>query len=1038
MKNLILIILILFSGHVLNAQSTLDSLYAIWQDEAQSDKARVDAYKDYVWQGFLYTKPDTAFILAERLIAYGEDYNYPSSVYQGKNIKGNSWRVRGDYLQAIEYFIAGLKICEEISNNEGVNTSLMNIGDCHRMLGDYAKAAGIHTQSLKKYEEIADQKGISSANIAIGGDYFNLKNYPKAIEYCLKGFDLAVNLETLESQKEGCDCLYKSYKAIGNGFKALEYHERLTTILFSLGSKETAKKLQKTESNKEVLVDNLAAEEEVFQVKKVRNVLAVAGLSISILALGYYSRIRYNRKSHKGFAFQNKEKEKRADELAIANAELAFQKEEKEKRADELILANKEKEKRADELVLANKELAFQNEEKDKRADELVLANEELAFQNEEKDNRADELILANKEKEKRADELALANIELAFQNEEKEKRADELVLANKELAFQNEEKEKRADELVLANKELAFQNEEKDNRADELILANKEKEKRADELVLANKELAFQNEERDNRADELILANKEKEKRTDELVLANKELAFQKKFDGYRSEAESVAKELRQFIETANAPIFGIDSRGLVNEWNQTSEKITGFKKDDVLGKDLVQTYITEDYKESVKKVLDDALRGKETANYEFPLFTKKGARVMVLLNSSTRRNANGKIVGVLGVGQDISEMDKLRTTSESIAKELRQFIETANAPIFGIDSEGLVNEWNQTSEKITGFTKQEVLGKDLVETYITEDYRDAVKQVLDNALKGKETANYEFPLFTKDGRRLMVLLNSTTRRNVLGEITGVLGVGQDITTIHDYKENLESKVRYRTKELEESLDREKGLNLLKSSFVSMASHEFRTPLTAINATSDVILRYFDELSQDDIKKRLEKIKREVFDMVVMLGDILIIGKSEKQKLDYNPDVLNIVSLIKGIIAEYKLGESEKRIITYKISSPVIMVNADKKWIKNIVINLISNAIKYSETDKPIEIAITKKQSGICFGFKDYGIGISKEDIKLIFEAFHRGNNVENISGTGLGLNIVKKAVDLHKGKIEVTSQLGKWSDFMVILPSQ
>ena len=101
-----------------------------------------------------------------------------------------------------------------------------------------------------------------------------------------------------------------------------------------------------------------------------------------------------------------------------------------------------------------------------------------------------------------------------------------------------------------------------------------------------------------------------------------------------------------------------------------------------------------------------------------------------MVLLNSTTRRDAKGKITGVLGVGQDISEIDKLRTESESIAKELRQFIETANAPIFGIDSKGLVNEWNQTSEKITGFTKDEVFRKDLVQTYITEDYRESVKK--------------------------------------------------------------------------------------------------------------------------------------------------------------------------------------------------------------------------------------------------------------------------------------------------------------------
>ena len=518
--------------------------------------------------------------------------------------------------------------------------------------------------------------------------------------------------------------------------------------------------------------------------------------------------------ANKELAFQNEEKEKRADELALANKELAFQNEEKEKRADELTVANEDKEKRAGELALANKELAFQNREKEKRADELALANKELAFQNEEKDKRADELKLANEEKEKRAGEVTLANKELAFQNEEKEKRAneltlanedkekraDELALANKELAFQNEEKDKRADELALANKELAFQNEEKDKRADELTLANEEKEKRADELALANKELAFQNEEKDKRADELILANKEKEKRADELVLANKEkakradelilankeLAFQIELDGYRSEMERVAQDLTLLIDTANAPIFGIDAKGKVNEWNQQARKITGFSKKEVLGRDLVADFITDDYKVSVNEVLAKALKGKETANFEFPLFTKLGDRVDVLMNSTTRRDASGEIIGVVGVGQDITELNKVRVEQVNIANEMTQLVDTANAPIFGIDANGMVNEWNQQAEKITGFDKEEVMGLDLVADFITDDYKASVGEVLERALLGEETANYEFPLFTKSGNRVDVLLNSTTRRDASGRIIGVVGVGQDITELN------------------------------------------------------------------------------------------------------------------------------------------------------------------------------------------------------------------------------------------------------------
>ena len=239
------------------------------------------------------------------------------------------------------------------------------------------------------------------------------------------------------------------------------------------------------------------------------------------------------------------------------------------------------------------------------------------------------------------------------------------------------------------------------------------------------------------------------------------------------------------------------------------------------------------------------------------------------------------------------------------------------------------------------------------------------------------------------------------------------------------------------KNKEIEESLESEKELGILKTNFVSMVSHEFRTPLAAINANSDIILRYFDKLSRDDINERLGKIKSEVLDMTVMLEDILIIGKSDAQKLDFNPVSLDIVSLIKEIIIEYQLSEPKSRTIIYNISTPIIMIPADKKWIKHVVNNLLSNAIKYSGEDKQIEISIKKEPTGISFSFKDYGVGISKEDIAMLFEPFYRGKNVGEISGTGLGLVILQKALDLHKGKIEVESEIDKGSNFRVILPT-
>jgi len=110
---------------------------------------------------------------------------------------------------------------------------------------------------------------------------------------------------------------------------------------------------------------------------------------------------------------------------------------------------------------------------------------------------------------------------------------------------------------------------------------------------------------------------------------------------------------------------------------------------------------------------------------------------------------------------------------------------INTANAPIFGIDTEGKINEWNQQTAKITGFSKEDVMGRDLVEGFITEDNKSSVKQVLNNALKGDEIANYEFSLNSKEGEYIELLLNATTRRDMEGNITGVIGIGQDITEL-------------------------------------------------------------------------------------------------------------------------------------------------------------------------------------------------------------------------------------------------------------
>ncbi|KAG2502506.1 hypothetical protein JM18_009879, partial [Phytophthora kernoviae] len=240
----------------------------------------------------------------------------------------------------------------------------------------------------------------------------------------------------------------------------------------------------------------------------------------------------------------------------------------------------------------------------------------------------------------------------------------------------------------------------------------------------------------------------------------------------------ERIAQEQEyiRLIDTANAPIFGVDSEGRVNIWNKKAAEIMQYTTDAVIGEKLVEKYITKDYQEAVSSVLSEALKGVETANFEFPLITKAGRRVEILLNATPRYNEHGVVIGMVGIGQDITD----RIAQE---QEYTRLIDTANAPIFGVDSSGRVNIWNRKAAEIMQYTNEEVLGKDLVAEFISEEYKDPVRSVLEKAFEDVETANFEFPLITKAGRRVEILLNATPRYNEHGEVMGMVGIGQDIT---------------------------------------------------------------------------------------------------------------------------------------------------------------------------------------------------------------------------------------------------------------
>ena len=181
------------------------------------------------------------------------------------------------------------------------------------------------------------------------------------------------------------------------------------------------------------------------------------------------------------------------------------------------------------------------------------------------------------------------------------------------------------------------------------------------------------------------------------------------------------------------------------------------------------------------MKEVFDNALQGRGTSNYELEFLTKSNEVRQFLLNVTTRRDAETNVVGVVGVAQEVTESVQRDRAVAGMALELRQLIDTANAPIFGIDADGNVNEWNRRTQIITGYSKEETFDEPLVDRFIAPSMQQKVREILSSALQGNETSNYELEFVAKDGAPRFLLVNATTRRDPELNVVG----GKNVTLL-------------------------------------------------------------------------------------------------------------------------------------------------------------------------------------------------------------------------------------------------------------
>lgn len=257
----------------------------------------------------------------------------------------------------------------------------------------------------------------------------------------------------------------------------------------------------------------------------------------------------------------------------------------------------------------------------------------------------------------------------------------------------------------------------------------------------------------------------------------------------------------------------------------------------------------------------------------------------------------------------------------------------------------------------------------------------------------------------------------------------------------LNDSISHLEKEIAERKRAEEEArkaLEKERELNELKSKFVSIASHEFRTPLSTILSSVSLVEQYTQRGEADKVIKHTQRVRSSVNHLTGILNDFLSLGKLEEGKVDVKPEPVDLSILFNDVKEEIKVQLKAEQQIEISISDDIKNVVCDPRILRNILFNLLSNASKYSEVGKLVTISAVSKGETVEISIADQGIGIPEKDMKHMFERFFRASNSGNVQGTGLGLNIVRRYVDLLNGSIRFTSECNKGTTFFVSIPRQ
>jgi PAS domain S-box-containing protein len=475
----------------------------------------------------------------------------------------------------------------------------------------------------------------------------------------------------------------------------------------------------------------------------------------------------------------------------------------------------------------------------------------------------------------------------------------------------------------------------------------------------------------------------------------------------------EEERDKTRRYLDLAGVIFIAMDAKGRVTLINRKGCQVLGYEEKEIIGRDWFDNFVPGRFKDTLKQISQKLLAGMEegSALFENPVLTKSGEERIIAWHNTILRDNAGNIIGYFSSGEDI--------TDQKQSQELLQTIsDSSPLGIYILRNEKL-QYTNPQFQKITGYSPQELKGRELLSLVSLED-SDVVKSSTLYTLQEESPYPCEYRILSKNGQ-IKWVMQTVSPIHYLGR-EAILGNLMDITE----RKYLERKVI----EYEE-------LSKMKSDLLSTVSHELRTPLATIKGYSTLILDYYSRLNSDETREYLKSIDISTDRLAKLVDNLLDTSRMEAGLLKLEKSPTSIMQLIKGVAIEAGIRADQYHVVAKSVKR-LPRVNIDAKRIRQVLDNLIDNAIKYSPTGTEIAISADRAGDELLISVTDQGPGIPKGELTNIFERMYRIEQrlYSGADGIGLGLYICQRLVQGHGGRIWAESVPGKGSTFTFTLP--